>query len=112
MRTLPSTTAKRSNANSRGLALNQSRKAERVLSELENVRFARQDLSRLSIKAERSVESAGTNLRGKADAESKKLDARRHESVDARAVENAGLRAIRPDDLPEKLARAPPLGWS
>jgi hypothetical protein len=73
-----------------GLTLQLSRNVERVLGEKEKVRFALQDLNRLSVTAERSVESAGASLRSKATVEGESLEARRRELEDlARAVENA-----------------------
>ena len=73
-----------------GLTLELSRNVERVIGEKEKVRFALQDLNRLSSSSERAVEAAVASLRTKASDEDKALAGRR-EALEqlARAVETA-----------------------
>lgn len=73
-----------------GLTLQLSTNVDRVLGEKEKVRFALQDLNRLSTTSERSVDSAVANLRAKAALETESI-ARRREELEAlgRAVESA-----------------------
>src|SRR5215510_880329 len=54
-----------------GLTLELSRNVERVIGEKEKVRFALQDLNRLSLSSERAVDAAVASLRSKADEEDK-----------------------------------------
>jgi hypothetical protein len=72
------------------LTLELSRNVERVIGEKEKVRFALQDLNRLSSSSERGVEAAVASLRTKASDEDKALVSRR-EALEqlARAVETA-----------------------
>jgi hypothetical protein len=73
-----------------GLTLQLAQNVDRVLGEKEKVRFALQDLNRLSVTAERSVEAAGNGLRLKATSEGQSLETRRKELESlARAVETA-----------------------
>jgi hypothetical protein len=65
-----------------GLTLELSRNVERVIGEKEKVRFALQDLNRLSSSSERAVEAAVESLRTKAADEDKALAARREVLVD------------------------------
>ncbi len=72
------------------LTLQLSTNVDRVLGEKEKVRFALQDLNRLSTTSERSVDSAVANLRAKAALETDLIQRRREElEALARAVESA-----------------------
>jgi len=73
-----------------GLTLQLSRNVERVIGEKEKVRFALQDLNRLSLSSERAVDAAVASLRSKADDEDKAMASRREQLERlARAVETA-----------------------